>query len=182
MSLYNQLFGVNPFAKVYGAALAAADMVASKEPRPSRCPTARLRDMWTEEVDGELRIIVYTRTGGGNRGEHAEAIECTRMHPLFVRDYDDDFDSTYMYFEFRVPVFAQEKLRELHEVFGPYMRPGERWRSLLQKMDKMPKGKEGQAEAEAADPDLKRAMDVGRQVLGRIGDAMKGEGPDVIEV
>jgi hypothetical protein len=181
VSLYNQLFGVNPLARVYGATLAVADMKESGKPKPSRCPSARLRDMWTEKVDGDLRIVVYARTGGGNREAYDDEIQSARTHPLFVRDYDDTFDSTYMYFEFRVPDFAQEKLLELHEVFGPYQRPEERWRSLLDKLDKMPPDAKEQAKAEAEDPDLKRAMDVGRQVLGLLSEKLE-EGGGIVEV
>lgn len=49
------------------------------------------------------RVLVCTRTGGiWNREEWEDDIEFCRDHPNFVRDRDEDFDCTYMNFEYRV--------------------------------------------------------------------------------
>ena len=48
-------------------------------------------------------MFVYTRAGGGNRDDYAREIMGLQAHPLYVRDYDDPFDSTYATFVFRVP-------------------------------------------------------------------------------
>ena len=53
MSLYNAIFGVNPYT---GGLLAILGIEASAVPR--------FRDCY---VDGEGRIVIYARTGGANR-------------------------------------------------------------------------------------------------------------------
>ena len=52
-------------------------------------------------VDGD-EIHVYTRVGGGNRncGFGEEELQ---QHPNYLRDEDDDFDSTYATYIFSVP-------------------------------------------------------------------------------
>jgi hypothetical protein len=72
----------------------------------------RFRDAWVER-DGmdRLFIRIYTRNGGGNREAYAEVIDKLRAHPLFERDMDDIFDTTYASFWFRIP----EQHRELFD-------------------------------------------------------------------
>lgn len=62
----------------------------------------RLRDAWLEKNGEVLEIHLYTRVGGANRPHHAEAIEFFRTHPWYDRDSDDDYDSTYAGFWFRI--------------------------------------------------------------------------------
>ncbi len=86
----------------------------------------RLRDAWIEKgPDGQLRLAVYTRNGGGNRehyndekeeGEECHCTGCTITHhlpkdPLYLSDKDDDFDSTYATVYFKVPEDAEARLR-----------------------------------------------------------------------
>lgn len=61
----------------------------------------RFRDIYLNK-DG-TKIIVYTRCGGGNREDYKEVFDRMSKHPNYVKDYDDDFDNTYCYFEFSVP-------------------------------------------------------------------------------
>ena len=63
----------------------------------------RFRDCWLEQVDGDLRIAIYTRNGGGNRPDYQQQIDTMRAHPEFLSDRDDEFDSTYATFYFHVP-------------------------------------------------------------------------------
>lgn len=69
----------------------------------------RYRDVFTSDKDDwrcdepGRRVYVFTRTGGGNREEYSEHIEEMSRDPLFLREYDDSYDSTYMTFVFRVP-------------------------------------------------------------------------------
>ena len=112
MSMYNMIFGENSDADKLLAVLGL-----TKE------DFYRYRDAYLSE-DG--LIAVYTRGGGGNRGcycrdywkedelnangHHADSV-CVKQeknveHPLYVRDQDDDFDSTYATFYFRIPADA----------------------------------------------------------------------------
>ena len=87
MSLYNMLNGVNQ------ATFFILPMLGK---HPDEYP--RFRDCFVS--DNEIHI--YTRVGGGNRncgfGE-----EKLQKHPQFLRDFDDDFDSTYATYVFSVP-------------------------------------------------------------------------------
>ena len=89
MSLYNALFGFNP------ACVIILPMLGRKQEE-----YPRFRDCFVSD-DGE-RIVIYTRVGGGNRccGYGEEELY---DDPNFVKTYDDDFDSTYGYYEFNVP-------------------------------------------------------------------------------
>lgn len=88
MSLYNMLNGVNP------ATFVILPMLGEKH--PDQYP--RFRDCF---IDGE-EIHIYTRVGGGNRncGFGEEELQA---HPNYLRDEDDDFDSTYATYIFSVP-------------------------------------------------------------------------------
>ena len=89
MSLYNALHGFNP------ACVLLMPMLGRKQ-----YEYPRFRDCFLSE-DGE-RIVIYTRVGGGNRGE-GFGEEKLYEDPNFVKTYDDDFDSTYGYYEFNPP-------------------------------------------------------------------------------
>lgn len=133
MSLYNMIHGVNP------AAFFVLPMLGK---HPDEYP--RFRDCWTEAhellPDGPLgftlatkadaaspkdAIYVYTRVGGNNREGYEDGIAEMRAHPQYLRDYDDDFDSTFATFVFAVPAewrtdFAlvrDGRLRETSEAY-----------------------------------------------------------------
>jgi len=74
---------------------------------------ARFRDCYLSEYGSE--IIVYTRTGGNNRDDYQESIDKLRAHSAYVRDYDLDFDNTYMEFVFKVPDEYLEDCKRFHE-------------------------------------------------------------------
>ena len=90
MSFYNMMCGVNPAA---GVLLAVIDL------HPTTVP--RLRDVYAN--DALTEVTVYTKTGGANRDHYAEDNSKLTSHPLYTRDYDDDFDSTFAHFVFSVP-------------------------------------------------------------------------------
>lgn len=48
-------------------------------------------------------ISVYTRVGGGNRESYQSEIKEMQDMPTYVKDYDDDFDSTFATFIFSIP-------------------------------------------------------------------------------
>jgi hypothetical protein len=85
MSLYNLLFGRNPLAPFY---LAILDLTPDD--------VGRFRDCFLQKTDeGDVRIVVYTRNGGGNRDDYAQITSDLQAHPEYVTDFDDDFDCTY---------------------------------------------------------------------------------------
>lgn len=92
MSLYNMLHGVNPLA---GGLLE----VLGFQPQQF----VRIRNVYLVEVDNDLRIAVFTRCGGGNRDDHEHVFSWARDQPTYLRDFDDDYDSTFATFEFAIP-------------------------------------------------------------------------------
>lgn len=101
MGLYNMVFGNDPRV---GAVL----LLLEKE----SAAFGRFRDAWIEKTEaGELRLAVYTRNGGNNRGEYMP--DWCAEHPLFISDKDDDFDNTYATIYFKMPEDALAKLRAL---------------------------------------------------------------------
>jgi hypothetical protein len=132
MSLYNALFGVNPATPILLSALgldgdapenwserfeAISDSwgepdIWTDEGRKLMAdakefgfyPTGRFRDIYFENEECSVpKIILYTRNGGGNRDWYEYVFELLSSHPLYLTDYDDDFDSTYAYIEFKAP-------------------------------------------------------------------------------
>ena len=134
MSLYNAVHGHNPLA---GIVLAALGLTPNDVPR--------LRDAWFDAEND--RLVVYTRTGGGNRdyydtkagnleeGGEGEGPfnEDLRDVAGFLSDEDDDFDSTYASFYYSIPDRAREVFDTLKEVgAGRDPPPKERWEALLE--------------------------------------------------
>lgn len=149
MSFYGMLFGQNPNSKILLSILGI-----TKE------QTGRFRDIFIGE-DGKT-IEVYTRNGGGNRECWCDDAfdeeyytgntelpdvckyegQCSpranlfmKRHPLYVRDYDDDFDCTYAYFVFKVP----EKHQNLIDLLNGEKEPkvSEKFFSLFKEMNNM---------------------------------------------
>lgn len=89
MSLYNLINGFNP------ACILFLPMLGRKHDE-----YPRFRDCYLS--DDEKRIIIYTRVGGGNRNCGYGEDELY-ADPNFVKTYDDEYDSTYGYYEFNVP-------------------------------------------------------------------------------
>lgn len=125
MSLYNLIYGVNPAATLL---LQILDLDYSRIPR--------FRDAFVHDE----HIIVYTRTGGGNRAYYDSLGSCKEhypeyfleedppsgpwnsdliSHPLYVRDRDDDFDSTYAWWYFRVPEAFKEEVATMKSEATP---------------------------------------------------------------
>jgi hypothetical protein len=95
MSLYNMLNGVKP------TTFFVLPMLGKHPDEYPRFRDCFLGDADHPEYDG--CIHVYTRTGGGNReGYEAQNTEMQEM-PEFVADFDDDYDSTYASWVFKVP-------------------------------------------------------------------------------
>jgi len=164
MSLYNMLFGRNPNSAFLRAVL-----------NMTEGDFGRFRDVWVTEgteTDGP-RILVYTRLGGGNRecycddgAEHScyqSTIAELQAHPLYVTDFDDDFDCTYASFEFKVPEHMKAVVRTFMD--ESITNPKERWEKLL----------DGLRQGNTNDPTVARALDVGQQIMGAINESLAGK-------
>lgn len=152
MSLYNALFGVNPHAPMLLGFLGIT---------PGDVP--RFRDCYAEGG----RIVIHTRTGGGNRAWYDNA-ECYREEtgedgegpwnddlralPGFVRDEDGDFDSTYANFYYEPPEDVAKLVSQLGEIGGD--NPSERWQRLFGAM------REGRD-----NPQVARALEVCKPII-----------------
>jgi len=90
----------------------------------------RFRDCY---IDGD-KIVIYTRTGGGNREcyadkdengniDHSECYhtlnDALAEKPNYIIDYNDDYDSTYAYFEFK----PLEQYKEIFEALKTGNKP-----------------------------------------------------------
>jgi len=102
MSLYNLLFGFNP------ACVFIAPLIVNGHPQKK---VARFRDCFLEED----KVVILARLGGGNREDYEEEISILRKNPFYIADYDDDFDYTYAYFEFKIPDEWREDIKKIKE-------------------------------------------------------------------
>ena len=173
MSLYNALFGESPFADYLLAALGT-----TKDNVP------RYRDCYLDE--GGHRIVIHTRTGGGNRDyyESRERYEESvsewddepderegpwnddlRNLPGFTYDRDDDFDCTYADFYFEVPEAIKPQTALLMNL-GAVRNPVESWQKLL---DDLRNGE--------SNDETKRALVVGEQVFSALSASMNKPEP-----
>lgn len=157
MSLYNQLFGMNPLSGLFMAVVGL---------KPEDVP--RFRDAYLSD-DGK-RVMIYTRTGGGNRecycdnphdeGCYAVANEGMTKNLNFVTDYDDDFDSTYATWEFKIP---EAMLPHVQGIVANDNRPvGEKFKTLCEGL-----------ESGADTPESRQALVVGQKILDAIAQGEK---------
>lgn len=106
MSLYNMVFGVRASAPLILAVL-----------KLEKDNFGRFRDAYFHRgQDKRITMHVYTRCGGGNRKDYEEVFEEMKAHPLFIDEWDDDYDCTYCTFEFRLPE-GDTELAQIAEVF-----------------------------------------------------------------
>lgn len=161
MSLYNALFGVNPLAAVVVEAVGASNLIP------------RFRDAYFDAE--ENRLVIFTRTGGGNRdyydsrdGEGAEEgyegpfNDDLRDLPNFLYDEDDDFDCTYASFYFSVPEAYKpifDTLRDLGA--GTDVKPMDRFTQMIEDLQNG-----------GDTPDAQRALAVGKTMLEGITKAL----------
>ena len=120
-------------------------------------------------MNKELEIEVYARIGGPNRDEYEDRIVYLRKHPYFVRDYDDDFDNTFLYLVFAMPEKAKfdEDARQLFydATTKKVGTPRERFDRILKKMQDPNTPKD--------DPELVNALEVGKNILAPIEQFIK---------
>ena len=174
MSLYNALFGQNPLSDIVLEALGT-----------TRDAVPRYRDAY---YDAEAeRLVIHTRTGGGNRDYYENEARCRdsypecfgdgttdqpsgpwnadlRALPGFMFDRDDDFDCTYADFYFTVPDAFRPIFDGLKELgAGTDAKPAERWQALI-----------GSLQSGEKTPETERALAVGSRILGQIEAAPNG--------
>lgn len=164
MSLYNMMFGYSPLA---GVTLSALDLTPNDIPR--------FRDAYFDAE--ENRLVVYTRTGGGNReyygqpdGYDNEDYEGPfnsdlENHPNYIFDEDDDFDCTYAYFYFSIPesfapIFATFK--ELGA--GQDLNPTEKFAKMLEDL-----------ENGNSTPETERALEIGKSIVEQINKVVNND-------
>ena len=94
MSLYNAINGVNQ------STFFILPMLGK---HPDFFP--RFRDCFINADNDEYKdhIMVYTRTGGNNREYHIEENHEIEKIPGYAGTWDDDYDSTYAFWAFKVP-------------------------------------------------------------------------------
>lgn len=136
MSMYDLMFKPCPLAPYL---LKGLDLDPHK--------LGRLRDCYFNEDC--TRIVVFTRNGGNNRGDYQEAIAYMYSNKFFDRDYDEDLDSTYATFEFKIPEVLQEVAVEAKRLGMGYKPFKQRFDEMLEKL------KSGKKD----DPDVKRMTD-----------------------
>lgn len=142
MSLYNMIHGENPFAPLL---LAILGLTRDQVPRYRDC-------FW----DGE-HVVVYTRTGGGNRPDYVDGNAMMANQPGYIRDADDDFDNTYASFLYNMPP-GFEWFKDWAKAATP---PKERWETFFQKMATNP-----------SDPQVMRVNEQMKPLFDKIRDAM----------
>ena len=158
MSLFNALFGESGLRPLIVGVLGTDDF-------------GRYRDCWVEMSAGKPRIAVYTRNGGGNRDDYEDVFDTLASHPLYLYDEDSDFDCTYATIYFKVPEnleadFTAIALKEPRD-------PGAEFAALIAKLNDP---------AKAGDPQVVRAMEVGKPIVAAIEKAMDGSGPPIVTI
>lgn len=79
----------------------------------------RFRDVYVI-VGTDPEIVIYTRTGGGNRSEYEDQNESLANHPGYLRDEDDSFDNTFAHFHYSVPERFKTRVSQLQVILGKY--------------------------------------------------------------
>lgn len=136
---------------LFGRNLIAPVLLAAIDVDPAS--TGRFRDCYLNEDGSEVHV--FTRNGGGNREDFMPDFS---THPLYIRDWDDDFDCTYATIAFKVPPEFAEMFRELADKTETRP-PMERFQKLI---DDIQAGKDNAV--------VSRALEVGTGIV----DALKG--------
>jgi hypothetical protein len=115
--LYHVVFGTNTLAKPFLEILKIDPRIVP-----------RFRDCFLYH-DGQS-IVIYTRTGGGNRIEFKNENQNMRKWPGYLRDEDDSFDTTYALFHFAIPDEIKKDIPILLDN-GWGVDPPKRWQEAL---------------------------------------------------
>ncbi len=181
MSLYNMLFGRNPASQLLLAMLDLSegdvgrfrDCYLTRGTRSEREEAGEDEEKLKALAKSDLRIVIYTRNGGGNRESYEAETERLQGLPTYETDYDDDFDCTYASYEFKVPEAFKATAEELTTLGAePGVSPMEKFKKLIENMQADKKD----------DPAVQRAMAVGKEIFGKLDEAMKQGGGGKVEV
>ena len=142
MSLYNKLFGENENA------MALLGMIEL-----TRNDFQRYRDVYLNK--SATIITVLARIGGDNRKNFKQVFINIRKNKWYIRDFDDNFDNTYTYIQFKIP----EKYQYTCKMIAP-------------KEKELTVGEKFKKEVEEADipgTDAYKRMDaIAKQIMGEI--------------
>jgi hypothetical protein len=116
MSFYNLLHGYNPQTPFILALISIppGDFPRFRDAFIGKLTNSATKDLFgipLKQTSDEPVVSVYTRSGGGNRPDYVTEIQKLQANPLYLEDYDDSFDSTYMTFVFRIPEDFLEDLK-----------------------------------------------------------------------
>jgi len=159
MSLYNELFGINPYA---------AALLLVLGTRAAAIP--RFRDCY---LDADGNIVIFTRTGGGNRADYERTRDAgtndsglwnddLRALPGFLKDEDDGWDATYARFHFEPPSDFADLMPGIAAAQGEYDPMG-RFEAMLDDL-----------QAQRDTPDTRRAVEVGESIFRNLAKAPSG--------
>lgn len=127
------IFGVNPMAPMLSSLL---DLQTPATPEGKWDP-GRFRDIQVEQWPDKKVIALFTRNGGGNRECYGLdpcvcagcAMKAITGHPNYIRDADDEFDSTYATIYFDVPEKFNSVVEELYDESA--IKPMQRFENML---------------------------------------------------
>jgi hypothetical protein len=145
MSLYNIVHGVNPFAGAWMMALQLKPI-----------SVGRFRDCYLQRSGDGLEIHVFTRNGGFNRSDYEAITAQLQAHKLYVRDFDEEFDSTYATYVFRVPEEILQYVAQIVQMNPEAVPdlPGKRFADFMQLMQTNPDDPQVQRVREAMRPTI----------------------------
>lgn len=143
MSSFNMIAGTNRLA---GMVLHALNLEHTQIPR--------FRDAYLDiDEPGRPKLVIVTRTGGGNRASHIDDNATLSGLYGFIATHDDDFDSTFAYWKFEVPNDVDPSIKDAIETviamaadpqsgLDPeiLMKPMDRFRSRLDAMNSFKPG------------------------------------------
>jgi len=160
VSLYNALFGENPFSGILLGLLGL-----SKE------DFYRYRDCYLVADDEGEQIAVHTRGGGNNREDNDTDVS---DHSCYLYDEDDSFDCTYCTYYFSIPDSGLKVLEVLKNESELRRSPEESWNKLFTSLEK----------GDRTDPMVQNAIEVGKQIFADISKEFEKEkeGPVVVKV
>lgn len=149
MSLYARLFGENEDATALLGMLSL-----------TRRDFERYRDVYLNKEG--TKITVVARLGGKNRRDYKQVFKNMKKHPNYIKNYDDKFDNTYSYFEFKIP----EKYQYTCKTIAPKedrMSVGDMFKKEVAEA-KIP-GSEASKRADAIAEEIFRAMESGNPFI-----------------
>lgn len=127
MSMYSMVCGQNPVAGVLLSILGFNYKTAGED-------IPRLRDVYVTREENPS-IVIFTRTGGGNRPDYDVSI--LTKNPNYLSDHDDVFDETYAHFKFSVPEKYRALIAEMNtlcEGCSAMWTPGQKFNAAMEEL------------------------------------------------